>query len=91
MKTSCSKHVRSVGTQDEFETVLIAELEELRKSERALEEMYPRLQHKPKLRIAFLRQLADVQRRAERLDGVLNPIGALRFASLPPVHARVAV
>jgi ferritin-like metal-binding protein YciE len=91
MKTSCRKYGRPIRLQDEFEDALMAELEELRKSEKALQKMYPRLKHKPKLRIAFLQQLADMQRRAERLDGVLNPIGALRFASLAPVHGGAAV
>ena len=91
MKTSCSKYGRPAPLQDEFEDVLMAEFEELRKTEKALQKMYPRLKQAPKLRIAFLRELAEMQRRAERLDGVLNPIGALRFASLAPVHSPVAV
>ena len=72
---------------DEFEDVLVAELEELRKSERVLQEMYPRLKSKPQLRVAFLRQLADVQRRTQRLDAVLNPIGAMQFAPAPAQSA----
>lgn len=73
--------------QDEFENVLIAELEELRKTEQALQKMYPRLKTKPQLRTAFLRQLADMQYRAHRLDAVLNPMRALQFTR--PAHAAV--
>jgi ferritin-like metal-binding protein YciE len=84
------KAVRSTSS-DEFEIVLMAELEELRKSEKALQKMYPRLKSKPQLRVHFLRQLVDMQQRAQRLDAVLNPIGALRFASSPVLaHSSVA-
>lgn len=92
MKTSCMKdRCMTLGkpavVRDEFEDVLVAELEELRKSEKALQEMYPRLKSKPQLRVAFLRQLADMQRRTERLDAVLNPIGALHLAPAPAQSA----
>ena len=88
MKTSCMKdgfrkHGRPTLQRDVFEDVLVAELEELRKSEKALQEMYPRLKSKPQLRVTFLRQLAEMQRRTERLDAVLNPIGALQLAPAP--------
>ena len=59
--------------QDEFENVVLSELEELRKTEKALQKMYPRLKSKPQLRNTFLQQLADMQQRAYRLDAVLNP------------------
>ena len=36
--------------QDEFENVLLAELQELRRTEKALQKMYPRLKSKPQLR-----------------------------------------
>jgi ferritin-like metal-binding protein YciE len=79
------KAVRSTRSQgefekDEFENALMAELEELRKSEKALQKMYPRLKTKPQLRTTFLRQLADMQHRAHRLDAVLNPVGAVQYA-----------
>ena len=45
------KAVRATPLQDEFENVLIAELEELRKSEKALQKIYPRLKSKPQLRV----------------------------------------
>ena len=72
--------VKSTRSQDEFESVLLAELEELRKSEKALQKMYPRLKSKPQLRTRFLEQLAEMQQRAYRLDAVLNPLGVLQFA-----------
>ena len=76
------KAIKSTPLQDEFENVLIAELEELHKTEKALQRMYPRLKRKPQLRTHFLRQLADMQQRAYRLDAVLNPTGALQFPGL---------
>ena len=85
------KAVTASAVQEEFESVLIAELEELRKSEKALQKMYPRLKSKPQLRVQFLRQLADMQQRAQRLDAVLSPIGALQFASIGFVIAQSSV
>ena len=78
--------------QDEFENALVGELEQLRKSERALQKMYPRLKSKPQLRSRFLQQLAEMHQRTHRLDAVLNPIGALEFAPPIPVatHSSVA-
>jgi ferritin-like metal-binding protein YciE len=78
------KAVSLKRSQDEFENALVAELEELRRSEKALQKMYPRLKTKPQLRTVFLKQLADMQDRAYRLDAVLNPVGAMQFV---PVHA----
>jgi ferritin-like metal-binding protein YciE len=77
------KAVSLKRSQDEFENALVAELEELRRSEKALQKMYPRLKTKPQLRTVFLKQLADMQDRAYRLDAVLNPVGAMQFV---PVH-----
>jgi ferritin-like metal-binding protein YciE len=85
------KAVKSTRLQDEFESVLVAELEELRKSEKALQKMYPRLKRKPQLRTEFLAQLADMQQRAYRLDAVLNPVGALQFGSAVPMAAQSSV
>jgi len=62
--------------QDDFENVVLTELEQLRKTEKALQKMYPRLKSKPQLRKTFLQQLADMQERAYRLDAVLNPSAA---------------
>jgi ferritin-like metal-binding protein YciE len=79
-------------SQDEFEYALLAELTELRRSEKALKAMYPRLRKRPQLRAQFLAQLADMQQRTNRLDAVLNPVSAMRFASQVPfaVHTSVA-
>jgi ferritin-like metal-binding protein YciE len=85
------KAVRATPVQEEFESVLVAELEDLRKSEKALQKMYPRLKSKPQLRVHFLQQLADMQQRAQRLDGVLNPIGALQFRTTSFVTAQSSV
>jgi hypothetical protein len=86
------KALRAIPVQDDFENALVVELEELRKSEKALQKMYPRLKSKPQLRTQFLRQLVAMQQRAHRLDAVLNPIGALKFAppAQVPVHSSVA-
>jgi len=70
---------------DEFETAVVAELRLLRRSEKLLQTMYPRLRSMPHLRARFVKQLAEMQQRAQRLDAVLNPVGALQFA--PPSHA----
>lgn len=81
-----------VQREDEFESALLAELVELRKTERALQKMYPRLKSKPQLRTPFLQKLAEMQQRAYRLDVVLNPLGAIEFAEQgpAPVHSSVA-
>jgi ferritin-like metal-binding protein YciE len=86
------KALRATPSQDEFENALMSELEELRKSEKALQKMYPRLKSKPQLRTQFLRQLVAMQQRAHRLDAVLNPVGALKFAPSVrvPAHSFVA-
>jgi ferritin-like metal-binding protein YciE len=65
------------ASQEEFENILLAELQELRRTEKSLEEMYPRLKSKPQLRTRFLEQLADMQERAYRLDAVLNPTASV--------------
>lgn len=84
--------LKSIQPKDEFESALVAELMELRRSEKALQKMYPRLKSKPQLRTRFLQQLAEMQQRAHRLDAVLNPLGAFQFAeAVPaPVHSSVA-
>ena len=77
--------------EDEFETAVLAELQELRRTEAALQRMYPRLKSTPRLRSRFMQQLADMQQRAFRLDAVLNPIDALQFVPAVPVHAESSV
>jgi ferritin-like metal-binding protein YciE len=85
------KAVISTRSQDEFENALMAELEELQKSEKALQKMFPRLKSRPQLRTRFLQQLADMQQRAYRLDAVLNPVGALQFTPPAPIAAQPSV
>ena len=80
------KASKSISTHDEFETAVVAELEHLRTSEKLLQRLYPRLKTLPRLRNRFLQQLAEMQLRAQRLDAVLNPIGALQTA-LPAAPA----
>jgi ferritin-like metal-binding protein YciE len=79
------KALKTTPLQDEFESVVMSELEELRKTEKALQKMFPRLKSKPQLRTLFLRQLADMQQRTLRLDAVLNPVEA--FQSTPSILA----
>jgi ferritin-like metal-binding protein YciE len=83
------KAVNSALIQDDFDSVLLAELHELRKTEKALAKMYPRLKSKPQLRNRFMQQLADMQQRTSRLDAVLNPIAATQLA--PPVSTAVQI
>jgi ferritin-like metal-binding protein YciE len=75
------KALKTTPLQDEFESVVMSELEELRKTEEALQKMFPRLKGKPQLRALFMRQLADMQQRTLRLDAVLNPVEALQYTS----------
>ena len=67
------------SVNDEFETAVLAELQHLRKCEKRLQTMYPRLESMPQLRGRFVQQLGEMQLRAQRLDAVLNPVGALQF------------
>jgi hypothetical protein len=76
------RHAPSVT--DEFESAVVAELRQLRRSEKLLETMYPRLKAMPQLRERFLMQLSEMQQRAQRLDAVLNPTGALQFSARVP-------
>ncbi len=78
MKASKSKPAQLKPAHDEFETALVAELQHLRTSEKLLQRMYARLKSRPQLRSRFLQQLAEMQLRAQRLDAVLNPLGALQ-------------
>jgi ferritin-like metal-binding protein YciE len=79
-KPAKTKPVEFPGASDEFETAVVAELRLLRRSEKLLQTMYPRLSSMPHLRARFVEQLAEMQHRAQRLDAVLNPVGALQFA-----------
>jgi hypothetical protein len=79
--------------QDDFDSVLLSELEILRESEKHLERLYLQLQRKPHLRESFLCELSEVQQRTERLNAVLTPfdtfeLPAASFAgatAFPPV------
>jgi hypothetical protein len=67
--------------QDDFDAILVSELEIVRDRERRLKRLYSRLRKKPELREVFVCELAKVQRRAERLHAVLNPCGAFESAA----------
>ena len=73
-----------IEAHDEFEIAVVAELRQLRTSEKILQRMYPRLKTMPQLRSSFMQQLAEMQLRAERLDAILNPIGAMRALPIAP-------
>ena len=64
------------NTGDEFDAVLLQEIEILKNAERRLEQLFPRLRTQPQLRDSFLMQLAEVRQRADRLNAVLNPLGS---------------
>jgi len=67
--------------EDDFDAILVSELETLRQGEKRLQRLYPKLRKKPQLRESFLRELAEVQQRAERLHAVLNPYEAFEAAA----------
>jgi len=57
---------------DDFDTRVVAQLQSLWEGERCLGRLYPQLRKKPHLRELFLRQLANLQQRTERLQNVLR-------------------
>lgn len=63
--------------KNNFDAVVVAELQILRSGERRLERLYTDLQTKPQLRTHFLRELAQLQLRADRLDAALTPLAAI--------------
>jgi hypothetical protein len=65
------------SSKNNFEAVVVAEIQILRSGERRLERLYSDLESKPQLRDDFLRELAELQMRADRLDAVLSPVGAM--------------
>ena len=67
--------------RNNFDAVVVAEIQILRSGERRLERLYSDLQTKPQLRDRFLRELAALQLRADRLDTVLSPVGAFNSPS----------
>jgi hypothetical protein len=58
--------------RDDFEALLISDLETLWEGEKRLKRLYLQLPKKPQLREFFLRELAKVQLRAECIHGVLS-------------------
>jgi ferritin-like metal-binding protein YciE len=86
------KASKSHPAHDEFEIAVVAELRQLRSSEKLLQGMYPRLKSMPQLRNQFLHKLAEMQLRAQRLDAVLNPVGALQYplSAVPAVNSPAA-
>jgi hypothetical protein len=67
--------------RNNFDAVVVAEIQVLRSGERRLEHLYSDLQTKPQLRDRFLRELAALQLRADRLDAVLAPVSAFNSSS----------
>lgn len=65
------------SSNNNFDAVVVAEIQILRSGERRLERLYSDLESKPQLRDDFLRELAELQMRADRLDAVLSPVGAM--------------
>jgi hypothetical protein len=63
-------------SQNNFDAIVVAEIQMLRNGERRLERLYSDLRSKPQLRDDFVRELAELQLRAARLDAVLSPAGA---------------
>jgi hypothetical protein len=92
MKAIKSKLAQIESAHDDFEIAVVAELRHLQTSEKHLQRMYPRLKTTPGLRSRFLQQLADMQLRAQRLDAVLNPVGALRYplSAVPAINLPAA-
>jgi ferritin-like metal-binding protein YciE len=80
MKASRSRAAQPDTAHEEFETAVVVELRHLRQCEKLLQSMYPRLKSTPQLRAQFLPLLAEMQQRTQRLDAVLNPLDAMRFA-----------
>ncbi len=73
---------RSCAVLDQdFDELLVAELETLRAGEQRLECLYSKLRLQPQLRELFLQELAEVRQRADRLEAVLNPLEAFHPAS----------
>lgn len=65
------------SSENNFDAIVVAEIQMLRSGERRLERLYSDLESKPQLRDDFLRELAELQMRADRLDAVLSPVGAM--------------
>jgi hypothetical protein len=68
--------MKQSSEHNNFDAVVVAEIQILRIGERRLERLYSDLQTKPQLRDHFLRELTELQLRADRLDAVLSPVAA---------------
>ena len=68
------------SSTNNFDAIVVAEIQILRSGERRLEQLYSDLESKPQLRNDFLRELAELRMRADRLDAVLSPVGAMNSA-----------
>ena len=66
--------------QDDFDALLVSEVETLREGEKHLNIIYQRMREEPQLREFFLQELAEVQQRATRLLAVLCPDEILESA-----------
>ena len=66
--------------QDDFDAILVSEVETLREDEKHLNIIYQRMREEPQLREFFLQELAEVQQRATRLFAVLCPDEILESA-----------
>jgi len=76
--------------QDDFDAILVSELETLREGEKRLRHIYPRLRKKPQLREAFLCELFELQERARRLEAVVSPCEMFLPAGLAKSTTRPA-
>lgn len=64
-------------SKNNFDAIVVAEIQMLRNGERRLQRLYSNLQVEPQLRSRFMHELAELQVRADRLDAVLSPVGAM--------------
>jgi hypothetical protein len=67
---------RLCAPENDFDHMLVAELEKLRTGEQNLRRLFPKLRSQPQLRDCFLLQLSEIRQRADRLNAVLDPLGA---------------
>jgi hypothetical protein len=79
---------RSSAREDDFDAILISELDVLVRGEQRLELLFPKLPSQPELRDYFLLKLTEVRQRADRLNAVLNPLSGLEP---PPAHASPSI
>lgn len=72
----------SANREENLNAFVVGELASLRGSEKQLTDLYAKLPDRPRLRETFVRQLAAVALRAERLNAVLNNLD-LNAVELP--------